>query len=242
MECRMTKEMMILPGCCDSSARLGVADTFGLFMDLAAEHAVAIGNGPVDMKARGLFWLTVKTRIRFFRRPGITEVVTASTWPERIGKKRGDRSYTLSRGGELLVAGKSEWAILELEGGGLHDVMDVYAPDTEFPQESAVPGLYTRIRDNFTGEPFAQYTVHSTDIDLGGHMNNAAYPRALASLFTVAEQRALTVREAELHFRAPCYEGDTLSFQKRRDENGVLEVRAALPSGKTALLIRLTLD
>lgn len=242
MECRMTKEMMILPGCCDSSARLGVADTFGLFMDLAAEHAVAIGNGPVDMQKRGLFWLTVKTRIRFFRRPGITEVVTASTWPESVGKKRGNRSYTLSKNGELLVAGKSEWAILELDGGGLHDVMDVYAPDTVFPDESAVPGLFTRVHDNFTDEPFARYTVHSTDIDLGGHMNNAAYPRALASLFPVAKQRDLNIREAEIHFRTPCYEGDTLAFQKRRAEDGALEIRAALPSGKTALLIRLITD
>ena len=106
MECRMTKDMMILPGCCDSSARLGVADTFGLFMDLAAEHAVAIGNGPVDMQKRGLFWLTVKTRIQFFRRPGITEIVTASTWPESVGKKRGNRSYTLSQNGEVLVNGE----------------------------------------------------------------------------------------------------------------------------------------
>lgn len=242
MECRLTKEMMILPGHCDSSARLGVADTFGLFMDLAAEHAAAIGNGPVDMQKRGLFWLTVKTRIQFFRRPGITETVTASTWPESVGKKRGNRSYLLSKNGETLVAGKSEWAILELEGGGLHDVLDAYAPGTEFPTESAVPGLYTRIHDNFTGEPFAWYTVHSTDIDLGGHMNNAAYPRALASLFPVARQRELTVREAEIHFRTPCYEGDTLAFQKRRAADGALELRASLPNGKTATLIRLVTE
>ena len=39
MENRYTQEFAVLPSVCDSSARLGVPDTFALFMDLAAIHA-----------------------------------------------------------------------------------------------------------------------------------------------------------------------------------------------------------
>lgn len=86
-------------------------------------------------------------------------------------------------------------------------------------------------------EEFARYTVCSTDIDLGGHMNNAAYVRALAGAFSCDEWQKLNIRELEIAFRAPCYEGDTLVWQKRADGD-TLSLRAALPDGKTIVLAR----
>lgn len=79
--------------------------------------------------------------------------------------------------------------------------------------------------------------MRSTDIDLGGHMNNAAYVRAFAGAFSSEERKALRVHETEAAFRAPCYEGDTLRLQ-RRSADGALELRASLPDGKTILLAR----
>lgn len=79
--------------------------------------------------------------------------------------------------------------------------------------------------------------MRSTDIDLGGHMNNAAYVRAFAGAFSSEEWKALRVHEAEAASRAPCYEGDTLRLQ-RRSADGALELRASLPGGKTVLHAR----
>ena len=44
MENRYTQECAVLPSVCDSSARLGIPDTFALFMDLAAIHAEQLEN------------------------------------------------------------------------------------------------------------------------------------------------------------------------------------------------------
>ena len=86
-------------------------------------------------------------------------------------------------------------------------------------------------------EEFARYTVRSTDIDLGGHMNNVAYVRAIAGAFSCDEWQKMDIRELEIAFRAPCYEGDTLVWQKRADD--ALSLRAALPNGKTIVLARI---
>jgi acyl-ACP thioesterase len=80
--------------------------------------------------------------------------------------------------------------------------------------------------------------VRSTDIDLGGHMNNAAYVRALAALFSCGQWQDMEMRELEIAYRAPCFEGDTLCWQKRED-GSVLTLRAALPEGKTIALARI---
>ena len=234
---KYTKELTILPSMCDSAAMLGVPDAFALFMDIATEHSLALGCGLDVLGPRGLFWLTVRTRAKFFRRPEMLERVTVSTWPETPGKLRVNRCYTIEGRGGLLVAGKTEWAVLDRNTGRLHPMADVFAPDPAFAPESVWDEPFTRLSDEAADE-FARRRVRSTDIDLGGHMNNAAYLRALASLFSCEAWQGMNLREAEIAYRAACYEGDTLCWQKRA-EDGALALRAALPDGKTIALIRL---
>ena len=236
MENRYTKEYTILPGACDSGAQLGIPDTFALFMDVATEHACALGCGVDALGQRGLFWLTVRTRVRFHRRPKLLERVSVSTWPERPGKLRTDRDYTIEQDGESLAAGKTEWTVLDQHTGRLHPMEDVFAPDFDFWPGVVWEEPFTHMRDEEM-EEFARYTVRSTDIDLGGHMNNVAYVRAIAGAFSCDEWQKMDIRELEIAFRAPCYEGDTLVWQKRADD--ALSLRAALPNGKTIVLARI---
>ena len=51
---KYSRALTILPSQCDSSARLGVPDTFALFMDAATEHACALGCGLDVLAPRGL--------------------------------------------------------------------------------------------------------------------------------------------------------------------------------------------
>jgi hypothetical protein len=46
-------------------------------------------------------------------------------------------------------------------------------------------------------------------------MNNAAYVRAVIGSFSYAELRSMDIRRVDAVFRASCYEGDRLIFQKR---------------------------
>ena len=68
-------------------------------------------------------------------------------------------------------------------------------------------------------------------------MNNVAYVRALAGAFSTKEWDAMDVRELEVHFKASCYEGDTLVMQ-RRERGGFTEVRMSV-EGKTVILARI---
>ncbi len=225
---------MILPSVCDSSARLGIPDTFALFMDAATEHALILGCGLDVLAPRGLFWLAVRTRVRFLRRPNMFERVTLSTWPEQPGKLRADRDYLIEQDGAVLVAGKTEWTVLDQRTGRLHPMADIFAPGTDFRPDVVWKEPFSRIRDEALKE-FARYFVRSTDIDLGGHMNNAAYIRALASLFPCAEWQSMNIRELEIAYRSPCYEGDTLIWQKREDGE-TIALRVARDDGATIAL------
>ena len=236
-----TREAAILPSVCDGTGRLSVPGTFALFMDAATEHAEALGVGLRAMAAKNLFWLTVRTRVRFSRRPAMMETVTVETFPEDGGKVRCYRDYRLKSGEELLAEGKTEWAVLDTATGRLHPAQDVMPADLEPPVPPVWEEPFSRIDEDFTGaELLGTYTVASTDIDLGGHMNNAAYIRALAGMFPGKAWNAMRIRELEVVFRAPCFEGDALAVE-RRCADGVTDLRMR-EGDKTVLLARIVTE
>lgn len=222
MQSYYEREMTILPSMCDATARLGVPNAFALFMDIATEHAEALGIGMNGLMKQGLFWLTVRTRIRFIERPRMTETVTARTWPETPERSRCNRDYALLRGGKRIVEGKTEWMIMNLKTNRLHPVDGVFPEGLELLEDRVIPEPFTHISEDFSGaKSLGTYTVRSTDIDLGGHTNNAAYVRAIAGAFSSKEWQALNPREMEVAFRSPCFEGETLEIQRRDSDEGV---------------------
>ncbi len=232
------QELLVAPSIADARGKLSYHDTFSRFMDIASVHAQMLGCGLEAMARKGLFWLTVKTQIRFFERPSIMELVTARTWPEVPGKLRGNRSYQILRGDQLLIAGKTEWAVVHTKTGKLTLLDGVYPPSLSFDLPSACPEAYARIPDDFSAnDEFARYTVCSTDIDVGGHMNNAAYVRAILGCFSLEMLRSLRIGRIDVVFRSPCYEGDELILQRRKTETG-LDIRIER-KGVTALLARI---
>jgi len=232
------RPLTILPSMCDATAKLGVPNAFALFMDLATEHAETLGIGMNGLMKQGLFWLTVRTRIRFIDRPALTETVTLRTWPEKPERSRCNRDYAILRGDRIIVAGKTEWMIMNLKTNRLHPVDGVFPADLEILEDKVLPEPFARMTDDFDGaDSLGSYTVRSTDIDLGGHMNNAAYVRAIAGAFSSKEWQAMDIREMEVAFRSPCFEGETLEIQRRTTDAGT-DVRLSR-DGKTIVLARI---
>ncbi len=232
------REILLPPSVCDATGRLGYPGAFSLFMDAATEHAERLGIGLSEMLARRRFWLTVRTKIEFYERPRISEALRLLTWPEKPGAVRFNRSYELRRGEALLVAGRTEWAVLNTDTGTVAPSADLMPEGVAYERGAAVEAGYVRMPDRFAGlAPFAEYRVRSTDIDLGGHMNNAAYPRALFGALPGRAYQEEELRCIDLVFRAPCFEGETLQLY-RREEAGALDLRMAR-GDETVLLARL---
>ena len=238
MKCVYSREMTILPSVCDFTGRLSVPDTFALFMDIATEHAEALGIGLGALAQRDLFWLTARTRARFIRRPRMTERVTLSTWPETPERSRCNRDYLITANGETLIEGKTEWMVMNLKTGRLHPADALFSGDLEIEDRRVLPEPFMRMSEDFTGaSELGTYTVRATDIDIGGHMNNAAYLRAVAGIFSTEDWKNLDIRELEAAYRTPCFEGDALRIQ-RRDADRAVELRLSRED-RTVLLVKL---
>ena len=115
---------------------------------------------------------------------------------------------------------------------------DVFSEELEMAPTAEFDAPFARIDPNFTAaEVLGSYQVRSTDIDLGGHMNNAAYLKAVLGLLDTKALKAMPQREIDVIFRAPCFEGETLSILRRETEGG-WELAVLRPDAKPAVLLR----
>ena len=238
MEARYTKPTTIQLSQIDPTGRLSVPETFDLFMNTAAEAAEALGIGIGMLRTRGLFWLTVKTRVEFLNRPALGDRVEISTWPDAPGDTRCERHYAIIKGGETLVRGKTEWAIASMLTGRPQKLAGVMPEGLHYDIAPACPEPFPMIDEAFPDPPFAEHRVRALAIDMARHMNNVAYVRAIVNAFSVKEWLKMDVRRMDVIFRASAREGQVLTFQKRLSGD-TLDIRGRLPGGETSVMARL---
>ncbi len=238
MEQVYEERRIVGPSICDADGLLSHPAAFNLLQDAASAHAELLGIGRSDLAARSLNWLIIKIKIVFDRRPAYGDEVLLRTWPEKPGPLRCYRSFELLRDKETLLRVRSEWAVFNSAAQRVVPCADIFPPELPFDRPAVCSEPFARIPGRFAGiEPFAFYSVSSSDIDLLGHMNNGAYPRVLFGCFSMAERRAMDPRCVDLLFRSPCYEGDTLAFRKL-EHDGVLDICASREED-TVLLARI---
>ena len=238
MKAEYSKNITVLPSQVDAYGRMSHAQIFDLFMDVATEAAEALGVGLAFLRRQGLFWITVKTRVEFLDRPRLLDAVEVSTWPEPPAEMRCNRHYEIRRGGDVLVRGKTEWAIVSAMTRRPQSLEGIMPPGLEYPDTRACPEPFPMIDEGFPDAPFAAHRVTARDIDMAFHMNNVAYVRAIIDAFTVEQWRAMDVRRMDVVFRASAHEGDELLLQKRADGEAT-DIRGSLPDGRTIVMARL---
>ena len=233
------KKLIITPDYCDASARMSPVAVFTIFQGIAAEHAEALGVGGAAMARRGEFWLTVHTRVDFFHHAGLVQEVTACTWPERCEERavRCFRGYSLHReDGKLVALGRTQWAILGPEGQLMHFDQSGFPANYPYAQRAGIAERPARFQDDFTeADLIHSCAVRSTDIDMGRHMNNVAYVRLLLDQFPAATLAEGNISSIEIHYAAPCLEGETLRIFRKQQEN-LCRMAVKKADGKTAVL------
>ena len=221
MNNRLEKNIRIPVSLCDHTGHLDIPGFFTIFMDMASEHATDINIGMDNLGEKGLIWLAVKSKFRFYSKPKMFSTVTATTWPAEPARIRADRLYKMEQGGQLIAEGKNEWAIFHPESGKLVKFAEVYPADFIHWDEIVCEGRYAKLKDNFDdAEEIGRYTVASGDLDTSRHMNNVEYLKVIFSAFTSSQLEEMNVTEIDITYKNQCYEGEELVLKRKISEDG----------------------
>lgn len=181
----------------DSSGRLRLDAIARYLQDVAGDDVLETEWGSPDH-----FWLVRRTLIQQLRPIAIEELVELTTWSSGTASSSASRRTTLrgERGG--VIEAESVWVHLSRElrpmrfGGNF---FDVYGPSTN--------GRRTSTRLELSDLPATAehrpWPLRRSDLDLLGHLNNAAYWEAIEE---VAARNGFDLSvpfEAVLEFRQP---------------------------------------
>ena len=234
--CRYRENVKILPSMCDGKSRLSIPAAFDLFQNMATLHADNFDIGPEGMNRRNYFWIISKTAMHFYRMP----VMMAKTWIQPADRAKCERDFALFSGDDPLLVCRSIWAVMSHDTGRLVPMAGLYPDHLEF-SEPAPEIEFSKIKKDFTGaEAIGEYTIRSIDMDLGGHMNNVNYIRAMLGCFSTAEIEDMDIHDIEVQYISQSYEGETLTFMSRRTESGAYEIGAIKKDGKAAFLAKIS--
>ena len=233
------KNFTLSPDYCGASARMSPLAAFTMFQAIAAEHAERIGVGGAAMARRGAFWLTLHSRVDFFRWPALAQEVTAATWPEHCEGSIPALLPQLQPAAGRSAAGAGPHPVGGAGGeGAAHSLCPVWLPGG-FPLCGA--GGHHGGPRPVPGRPAAGGAGAAAYGALHGHRHGPPHEQcglcaAVAGL--LSGQRAGR-RGNRLHGvstdAAPCFEGEELSVLCRR-EGSICRMAVRKPDGKTAVL------
>ena len=233
----------ILLSLCDGSGHLSVTGALDIFMDTATLHEDAFGLGVYKMMDMGLYWIIGKNRVRFLKRPAMMDRVRVRTWFTEPSRLYGNREYVLEdKEGNPLVIGETEWLVATEGCKKIMPIKEYITPEIVSPKGRLFDDRMRKVAKDFSdGFDAGIYTVSPTDVDFVGHMNNAAYSRAVMSFIPSSELAGRGIREVEIFYSLQCKEGDALSIKRRNTETGT-EFGAFLPDGSTVMTARFTYE
>lgn len=214
-------DLVVMPSRCDSNCLLNTHSTLGLFEDIASEHALRLHvDEPTLIKESNAYWVVSRTRIVFDEHPRMFDRVSVETWPLQPESFKFYRCYSIKKDGRTVVAGKTEWLILDLNSHHIRRTDSINYPKLDHVKDNPLNEPLEKIKETFGEDDFVgEETVRSTDIDMNRHTNNVSYCRMMMNLFSNSFADNHILKEINIEYMAESFENDVLGCYMKTDGN-----------------------
>ena len=192
-----------------------------LFQEAATRQAEAMGIGFEDMRGEGVLWAVIRTAYDIIEQPEIFDDVQVRTWPHDPSKFSFLRDYQiLSKDGELMVKGTSEWVLMSSEDRSFVPLFSVYDGTRDFIDERNYEKKPRKLRD-FDASGATAYTLTPpySSVDLNGHVNNSMYADYIAD--ALSPDAGFCPRSFQIDYRREMLEGKPAHIYTAATEDGM---------------------
>ena len=192
-----------------------------LMQDVANEHSTLQGSSrDVLMERHGAFWMLVRIWLRLDRPVRQGETLTVRTWQRGADRLMIYRDFDLLVGDEPVGEAVSAWVVADFESrrmlrpNSISEIVD--APPPAVVKDRTLK----LIRPPKEKIPVYERTVHYSDLDVNGHMNNTRYADVAMDAFSLEELRGSYLSELQLNYSMECRAGEAMTVSRSGMEDG----------------------
>lgn len=203
------------------AGRDGAMRLDSLFEELseaAAAHAEAHGLGFPQLFPQGKTWVLIRLSLEMGAMPAYREDYTLHTWSRGPSGFIARRDF-LAQGaeGQDLIRASSSWLMIDIASRRPQrlDGLDASLASLDHPilgRDAEKLALQAPEGEGTARRELGRVAVRESDIDLNGHVNNAAYIRAMTDLMAVAGQPLARLRGLDVNFLSEAHLGDELGL------------------------------
>ena len=201
----------------DVQAKLRVHSLFNLLQDIADEHAEKIGVGYSFCKANGIGWVGSAYHLKINRLPTWGEEIVIETWPSGSTAASAIRDFKITdkTGSELILA-TSQWVLIDM--ARLRPLpISKHLPHYDIVPERVLDSHFAKISAPIGEAVTLSFPVHSDDIDLNNHVNNALYPTWALDGFSEEYLCKNRISELKIDFKRPAKFGFEILLKTYQD-------------------------
>lgn len=210
----------------DAQTRVSLKSILDLFQDAVTVHTYTMGVDAHSMKTKcNDFWVVSKTCFHIYDYPKWQQDVVVGTYPLPPTRLRGERQYYIDDAdGNLLIAGMSDWCVLNCETQSLVKIADVpiYPFGMEHRRDKVYTCTHTKPMVAFSQDDYI-YTkkVCFSDLDFNLHVNNAQYMSFVMDCYDSQKWKNCNITDVEIDYLSQCREGEHIDMYAKQCENAL---------------------
>lgn len=210
-----SRDYFLTAGETDAQGRMPMWLIFNRVIEVATEHANAIGVGYADLMPLGIGWVLARVSVEMYRYPAINEPYKFTTWIEGYNRMFSDRCMEITAAdGEVVGGIRTVWMAIDMAKRGAADLscLDtsrfVISTDRKSPvaKQGKIPLLPPEAK-------VADYTFKYCDIDFNRHVNTVQYVRHILNQWPMERFDAEMIGRFDIAFHAECRYGSTVKIR-----------------------------
>lgn len=214
----LTRNYFLTAGETDAEGKMPISLIIERVIEVATEHANALGIGYAKLIERNVGWVLTRLSIKVDEYPGINEEYSVTTWIEGFNRLYSDRCFCMrDASGRVIAHVRSMWVAIDMAKRTAADLTPYIDSVPLSPATCPIPklGKMPPLGEDAVSEP---YTFKFSDIDFNRHVNTVMYVRHILNQWPLSYFDSYQIAEFDIAFHQECYCGETVDIRLEQSD------------------------
>lgn len=207
----LSHSYFLTAGECDAQGLMPVTLVAERAIEVATEHANALGIGYDALIKKGIGWVLTRLSIEMLSYPGINASYTLTTWIEGYNRLCCDRCFVITDAeGREIGHVRSMWVAMDMRSRTAADLGDLGREAFPISDRKCPIDRFSRVPALPADASAGSYTFRYRDIDFNRHVNSVRYMDLILNHWSMDHYDHNCISRFEIAYHQECYFGDTV--------------------------------